>query len=93
MLHHYKGSTMPKDHLRALLERLRATMDEGEISPQQQELLAKVEYHIHNTDEPDPEEPTLRESMEMLIEDLSVDHPRSAAVARNILESLASMGI
>lgn len=84
---------MPKDHLRALLERLRATMNEGDVSPQQQELLARVEYHIHNEGDPDPEEPSLQESMEMLIEDLSVDHPRSAAVARNILESLASMGI
>jgi hypothetical protein len=84
---------MPKDHLRALLERLRASLDESETSPQQKELLAKVEYHIHNADEPDPEEPSLRETVEMLIEDLSVDHPRSAALARNILESLASMGI
>jgi len=85
MIHRHKGPTMPKDHLRALLERLRSTMNEGEISPQQQELLAKVEYHIHNADEPDPEEPSLRESMEMLIEDLSVDHPRSAAMALSLI--------
>ena len=84
---------MPKDHLRSLLERLRENMDETEVSEQQKELMAKVEYHIHNEGEPDPEEPTLRETVEMLIEDLSVDHPRSASVARNILEALASMGI
>ncbi len=84
---------MPKDQLRSLLERLRETMDETEVSEQQKELMAKVEYHIHNEGEPDPEEPTLRETVEMLIEDLSVDHPRSASVARNILEALASMGI
>lgn len=84
---------MPKDQLHEMLNRLRETMDEGKPSPQAVELLNKVAYHIHNEGEPDPEEPTLKESIEMLIEDLSVDHPRSAAVARNILESLANMGI
>ncbi|MCH8530746.1 MAG: DUF4404 family protein [Saccharospirillum sp.] len=84
---------MPKDQLHEMLNRLRETMDEGKPSPQAVELLNKVEYHIHNEGEPDPEEPTLKESIEMLVEDLSVDHPRSAAVARNILESLANMGI
>lgn len=84
---------MPKEELHSLLERLRSTMDERDVSEQQKALLAKVEYHIHNEGEPDPEEPTLRESIEMLVEDLSVEHPRSASVARNVLEALASMGI
>ncbi|MHA7879431.1 MAG: DUF4404 family protein [Saccharospirillum sp.] len=84
---------MSKDQLHSLLNRLRETMDEGEPSPQAVELLNWVEYHIHSDGEPDPEEPTLKESIEMLIEDLSVDHPKSASVARSILESLASMGI
>lgn len=84
---------MADPQLHSLLERLRSTMDETQISDQQKALLAKVEYHVHNEGEPDPEEPTLREAVEMLIEDLSVDHPRSATVARNILEALASMGI
>lgn len=84
---------MADQELRSLLERLRATMDESEVSDQQRALLEKVEYHLHNEGEPDPEEPSLRESVEILIEDLSVDHPRSASVARSVLEALASMGI
>ncbi|PTY36973.1 hypothetical protein BGP77_06725 [Saccharospirillum sp. MSK14-1] len=84
---------MADQELRSLLERLRATMDESEVSEQQRAMLEKVEYHLHNEGEPDPEEPSLRESVEVLIEDLSVDHPRSASVARSVLEALASMGI
>lgn len=84
---------MADQELHSLLERLRATMDETEVSDQQRELLAKVEYHLHNEGEPDPQEPTLRESVEVLIEELSAEHPRSASVARSILESLAAMGI
>lgn len=84
---------MADQELRSLMERLRATMDESEVSEQQRAMLEKVEYHLHNEGEPDPEEPSLRESVEVLIEDLSVDHPRSASVARSVLEALASMGI
>ena len=84
---------MADQELRSLMERLRATMDESEVSEQQRAMLEKLEYHLHNEGEPDPEEPSLRESVEVLIEDLSVDHPRSASVARSILEALASMGI
>lgn len=85
---------MPEDkQLHTLLERLRSTMDESDVSEEQKALLRKVEYHIHNEDEPDPEEPTLRESVEVLIEDLSVDHPRSAGIARSLLETLAAIGI
>ncbi|MFG1497300.1 DUF4404 family protein [Saccharospirillum sp. HFRX-1] len=84
---------MADQELRSLMERLRATMDESEVSEQQRAMLEKLEYHLHNEGEPDPEEPSLRESVEVLIEDLSVEHPRSASVARSILEALASMGI
>ena len=84
---------MADQELRSLMERLRATMDESEVSEQQRAMLEKLEYHLHNEGEPDPEEPSLRESVEVLIEDLSVDHPRSASVARSVLEALASMGI
>jgi len=84
---------MADQELRNLLERLRATMDESEVSEQQRAMLEKVEYHLHNEGEPDPEEPSMRESVEVLIEDLSAEHPRSASVARSVLEALAAMGI
>lgn len=82
-----------KQEVQTLLERLRSTMDESQISEEQKALLRKVEYHIHNEDEPDPAEPSVRESLETLIEDLSIDHPRSAGLARSLLETLAAIGI
>lgn len=84
---------MADQELRSLMERLRATMDESEVSEQQRVLLEKVEFHLHNEGEPDPEEPSMREAVEVLIEALSAEHPRSASLARSVLEALASMGI
>ena len=56
-------------------------------------LMDKIDFHIHSDDEPDPEEPNIRESVELLIDDLETDHPKSAAIAKNILETLAAIGI
>lgn len=84
---------MPKTELKSLFQRLRDHVPEGEASAQQQALINTIEYHIHDENEPDPAEPNLREAIELLIDDLEADHPQGAAVARNILETLANIGI
>lgn len=84
---------MPKQELKSLFQRLRDHLPEGEASAQQKMLLDKIQFHIHETDEPDPIDPSLRNSVELLVDDLEIDHPKSAAVAKNILEVLAAIGI
>jgi hypothetical protein len=84
---------MPKTELKSLFQRLRENIPETEASATQQALLNNIQYHIHDEGEADPEEPTLRESVELLLEDIEADHPKSAAITRNILETLAAIGI
>lgn len=84
---------MPKQQLKSLFQRLRDHLPDGEASAQQKMLLEQIDYHIHDVDAPDPVDPSIRNSVELLIDDIESDHPQSAAVARNILETLAAIGI
>jgi len=84
---------MPKQELKSLFQRLRDHLPEGEASAQQKMLMDQIQYHLHAVDEPDPVDPSLRSSVQTLIEDIESDHPKSAAVAKNILETLAAIGI
>mgnify|MGYP006072209801 CR=1 FL=1 len=84
---------MPKQELKSLFQRLRDHLPEGEASAQQKMLMDQIQYHIHAVGEPDPVDQSLRHSVQTLIEDLESDHPKSAAVAKNILETLAAIGI
>jgi hypothetical protein len=84
---------MPKQKIKSLFQHLRDHLPEGEASAQQKVLLDQIQYHVHNIDQPDPLDPTFRESLEALINDIESDHPKSAAIARNLLETLAAIGI
>ena len=84
---------MPKQQLTSLFQRLREHFPEGEASAQQQMLMEKIAYHLHDEGTPDPVDPGIRESVELLLETIEQEHPKSAAVARNILETLANIGI
>lgn len=84
---------MPRQQLTSLFQRLREHFPEGEASAQQKMLMDQIDYHLHDVDSPDPVDPTVRDSVEMLIEDIEVEHPKSASIARNILETLAGIGI
>lgn len=84
---------MPKQQLTSLFQRLRDHFPEGEASAQQKMLMEQIAYHLHDEQSPDPVDPSIRDSVELLIEDIEADHPKSAAIARNILETLAAIGV
>lgn len=84
---------MSKTELKSLFQRLRDHLPEGEVSAQQKMLMDQIAFHIHDENTPDPVDPSLRDSVERLVEEIELEHPKSAAVARNILETLAAIGI
>lgn len=84
---------MSQQELGNLLTQLRSHLPEDQISTQQRQLLDKIQYHIHDEDEPDPEEPSLKQSVEMLVDELEADHPVGVSAAKKILEALNAMGI
>ena len=84
---------MPKQQLTTLFQRLRDHFPEGEASAQQKMLMDQIAFHLHDQGSPDPVDPSIRDSVELLIEDIEADHPKSAAIAKNILETLAAIGV
>lgn len=84
---------MPRKELKSLLERLREHLPEGEASAQQKMLMEQIAFHLHDEGSPDPVDPSIRTAVETLVDDIETDHPKSAAIARNILETLAAIGI
>lgn len=84
---------MPEKELDSLVQRLREHLPESGMSEQQQRLLNQVQYHIHETEKPDQADINLRQSVELLINEIEADHPQGVAVAKKILEALAAIGI
>lgn len=84
---------MPKQKLENLMSQLHEQFGTVEPSPQQQRLMRDLEAHVHNASEPTPEDPSLIESAELLIESLEGEHPRSTAILREILATLKNIGV
>lgn len=84
---------MPEQKMEALMSELHELFGDQKPTPQQEQLMRNLEQHIHNVGEPDTERLNLVESLEVLIEDIEADHPRSSAVLREILARLRDMGV
>ncbi|MEZ5539586.1 MAG: DUF4404 family protein [Pseudomonadales bacterium] len=80
---------MPKQQLENLMTRLHETFASSEVSPQQQQLMADLQRHIA-TGKGDP---SLHDSANVLLEELEIDHPKAAAVLREIIETLGRLGL
>lgn len=84
---------MPQQRLENLMSELHEQFGTVEPSPQQQRLMRDLQAHIHSTSEPTPEDPSLIESAELLLESLEGDHPRSTGILREILATLRNIGV
>lgn len=84
---------MAREDLSNLLHDLRQHLPEHEATDQQKALLDEIEAHIHAPSEPTPTDPTLADAVTLLVETAEQEHPKTAAVARSILETLAGIGI
>ena len=84
---------MPKARAAALITDLHERFADDETSPQQKELMAQLQAHIHELGENDPVEPSFIDAMELLLADIETDHPKAAAVTRQLLETLRNIGV
>ncbi len=82
---------------RAIIENLMTELHErfGELesSPQQERLLADLQAHVHTLGEDGVGDPTPVETVELMLENLGGNHPRIAAVLRELLDTLKNMGV
>jgi hypothetical protein len=84
---------MPKTKIENLITHLHEQFGDDLDSPQQQQLMQQMQYHLHQLNEADPKDPGLRETAELLLENLEVNHPQAAIFVREIISLLQGMGI
>ncbi len=85
---------MAQEKIRNLISQLHDLYWEDKTtSAQQQRLLQELEWRAHPEGTDEPDEPMPRETIEMLVEEMEVEHPRTARVMRELMETLKNIGI
>ncbi len=84
---------MPIDNLKALISDLHDSFGDDETSPQQQQLMQKLQTYVHDIDTAEPVPPGLIESAEILLEEVEEGYPKIAASIRQVISALGNMGI
>lgn len=84
---------MAQPKIENLISELHEMYGSDQASPQQQKLLADLERHMRPAGTADEPDPVPLETLEQLVEEMATDHPRSAAVMFQVLETLKNMGV
>ena len=84
---------MSKAKIENLMTELHDRFGELEPSPQQERLLAELQTHMHETTEGVKSDLTPLETIELLLDNLGGDHPRAAAVLRELMDTLKNIGV
>lgn len=92
---------MPEHQLRAQIEALRETLDDRDIQLSIQErssleaLVNNLEARllVKEANEDSLADPSLVDGVNLMVEELAVRYPTTAATLRNVAQSLSNMGI
>ena len=84
---------MPKAKITNLITSLHERFGDDLTSPQQQQLMKGLKSHIHQWDEKEPVDPNIQETINLLLEDIEKQHPKAAAVVREIMHVLENIGV
>lgn len=92
---------MPEQQLRAQIEALRQTLDDPEVELSIQErssleaLINNLEARllVSEANEESLADPSLVDGVNLMVEELAVRYPTTAATLRNVMQSLSNMGI
>ena len=74
---------MPRQQLENLISHLHETFGDDLTSSQQAQLMQQMRNHVHELGEDDPIEPGMKETAELLLEEIQEQHPNAAAVVRS----------
>jgi len=85
---------MPQKQAQNLISQLHDMYGDDQPSEAQQRLMEQLELHVHPKGTKDQfGEPVPLETLEYLVEDMAAEHPRTAAVMRELLETLKNIGV
>ena len=83
----------PKKTIQTLISDLHNRFGEDLNSPQQQALMKKLQAHVHNFDEADSVDLDFKDTLNLLLEDIEVQHPKAAGIIREVMTILSNMEI
>lgn len=84
---------MPKQIVSDLIAQLHDRFGDDLTSPQQKELMSKLQAHIHNIDEEDPIEPDFLDTIEYFMSEIEAEHPTAAQITKQLLDVLKNIGV
>ena len=84
---------MPKQKVQHLITELHDRFGDDLEGPQQQQLLAQLQNHIHSLDDSETVEPSFIESLDLLVAEVEIEHPHVASILTQIIETLKNIGI
>ncbi len=80
--------------MRNLITEMHEMYGDEEPSEAQKRLMEQLELHTHPKGTKDQYgEPVPLDTLEMLVEEMAAEHPRTAGVMREILETLKNIGV
>ncbi|MDG1852445.1 MAG: DUF4404 family protein [Gammaproteobacteria bacterium] len=83
---------MPKQHIEGLISELHDRFADSDTSPQQEAMLAQMKSELAEWKGPKPSE-DFRTTAERLLQEMEEDHPRTAAVIHEIINTLNNIGV
>ena len=84
---------MPKTKITNLITSLHDRFGDDLTSTQQQQLIKDLQSHIHAWDETEPVDPDFQDTVNLLLEDIEQEHPKAAALVREIMHILQNIGV
>ena len=84
---------MAKEKIENLITTLHETFGDNELSSQQAQLMEDMKTHLHNWDDPEIADPSLKETVELLLSGIENKHPKAATIIKEIIETLNNIGV
>ena len=84
---------MPKEKIEGLISQLHERIADSDTSPQQEQMLAQLQSQLEEWEGPQPPSGDIRETAEMLLEELEEDHPTASHILSEILHTLTNIGV
>jgi len=84
---------MPQERMQNLITEMHEMFGDDQPSEQQKRLMDELQRHVHPKGSKDQADLVPLETLELLVEEVAVEHPRTAAVMREILNTLRNIGV
>lgn len=84
---------MTKQRIEGLLCDLAEQTLDYPASDQQKQLLERVNRHMHDWSEAEPVDPSLLDTLKLLMIEFEDTHPKTAVIIEDLLEALGKIGI